>query len=314
LGVFKDILISYGFPVVFPAWCVCAQEGTVTRQAWDNIDEHDNGVGKALSHSSNPHYVLPPATPATEGHPAPTSKRMWPVVLPQGGVLVRRPPSPQRSRSSRNTNITTTLTTTTAALLRKTRGTHSAAGLTGLPKPAPTLARAVTALHRTMETAALLWKTRGTSLPRGSYRAAEAGADPCEGGDRAAQKKHRKAGDDRHADACGRSPSQQAGRIGQTSWKQGRTEPTSLQMWPVPHPGGIGLLRRHPLAQGPSPRTHVLVGGGSVSRHTRGLGSVGSATPGLMERHWISSQFGCAFPSPKNPITNPTNKVEGGLT
>ena len=265
---------------------------------------------------------------------------------------MRRPPSPQRSRSSINTNITTTLTTTTAAflrktrgthsaagltglpkpaptlaravtahrtmetaaLLRKTRGTHSAAGLTGLPKPAPTLARAVTALHRTMETAALLWKTRGTSLPRGSYRAAEAGADPCEGGDRAAQKKHRKAADDRHADACGRSASQQAGRIGQTSWKQGRTEPTSLQMWPVPHPGGIGLLRRYPLAQGPSPRTHVLVGGGSVSRHTRGLGSVGSATPGLMERHWISSQFGCAFPSPKNPITNPTNKVEGGLT
>jgi hypothetical protein len=136
------------FPVLFPAWCVCAQEGTVTRQAWDNIDEHDNGVGKALSHSSNPHYVLPPATPATEGHPAPTSKRMWPVVLPQGGVLMRRPPSPQRSRSSINTNITTTLTTTTAAFLRKTRGTHSAAGLTGLPKPAPTLARAVTALHR----------------------------------------------------------------------------------------------------------------------------------------------------------------------
>ncbi len=166
MGVFKDILISYGFPVVFPAWCVCAQEGTVTRQAWDNIDEHDNGVGKALSHSSNPHYVLPPATPATEGHPAPTSKRMWPVVLPQGGVLMRRPPSPQRSRSSINTNITTTLTTTTAAFLRKTRGTHSAAGLTGLPKPAPTLARAVTA-HRTMETAALLRKTRGTHSAAG---------------------------------------------------------------------------------------------------------------------------------------------------
>jgi hypothetical protein len=33
-----------------------------------------------------------------------------------------------------------------------------------------------------------------------------------------------------------------------------------------------------------------------------------------MERHWNSSHFGCAFPSPKNPITYPTYKVDGGLT
>jgi hypothetical protein len=184
-----------------------------------------------------------------------------------------------------------------------------------------------------------LKKTRGTALPRGSCLTVEAGTDPCEGGDRAAaddaptavrfgvahpraSRREKEAADDRPTEAGDRSASQKlvlggdpAARngIAEQRQNQGRSEPISRKIWPVPHPGGIGLMRRYPLAHGPSPSTQVLGWSGSVSRHSRGLGSVGSATPGLREGHWDSSHVGCAFPSPQSPIAPPYYLAGGRL-
>ena len=141
------------------------------------------------------------------------------------------------------------------------------------------------------------------TLPRGFCRAfTEAGTDPRAGGDLATT--WAEAADDPPKIAGDRWASEGAREAKeQRKAEQGRAVPLSRAMWPAPFPGGVGHVQRNPLWHGPSPSKQDAFGwGGSFSRHSRGLGRDGSATPGRRERHGDSSHYGSAFPSPQSPI------------